>query len=74
LRRRIMMILMSAFPEMLDPREALEVGADQVLGKHAPFDHVLKAIRELGDEPSSAIHPPTLKKFSPNFVCMNTQK
>ena len=60
----IKVLVMSAFPEMLDPREALEVGADQVLGKHVPFDHLLKAIRGPGGEPSSAIHPPTQKKCS----------
>ena len=53
----IKVLVMSAFPEMLEPREALEAGADRVLGKHVPLDRVLEAIRELGDERSSAIHP-----------------
>lgn len=52
----IKVLVMSAFPEMLDPHETLEAGADRVLSKHEPFDRVLEAIRELGNERSSPIH------------------
>ncbi len=49
-------LVMSAVAELANPREALEAGADRVLGKVAHPDEVFAAIRELGGEQSTAIH------------------
>ena len=51
------LLVMSAFAKMAHPREALEAGADRVLGKVASSDEVFATIRELRGEQSTAIHP-----------------
>jgi DNA-binding NarL/FixJ family response regulator len=43
-------LVMSAFAELANPQEALEAGADRVLGKVASPDEVFTTIRELGGE------------------------
>lgn len=50
-------LVMSAFAQLANPREALEAGADKVLGKVAPSSEVLATIRELGGQNSTAIQP-----------------
>jgi DNA-binding response OmpR family regulator len=46
----VKVLVMSAFASLANPQEALEAGADQVLGKVAPPHEVLATIRELKDE------------------------
>ena len=53
----VKVLVMSAFEELAKPREALEAGADRALNKVSPPDEVFAAIRELGGEQSTAIHP-----------------
>jgi two-component system OmpR family response regulator len=53
----VKVLVMSALAELANPREALEAGADQVLGKVTPSEEVLATIRELGEQRSTAIHP-----------------
>jgi DNA-binding NarL/FixJ family response regulator len=43
-------LVMSAFTESSNPQEALEAGADRVLGKLVPPDEVFTTIRELRGE------------------------
>jgi DNA-binding NarL/FixJ family response regulator len=52
----VKVLVMSAFAEMAKPPEALEAGADRVLGKVAPPDEVFTTIRELGGEQSTSMH------------------
>jgi DNA-binding NarL/FixJ family response regulator len=52
----VKVLVMSAFAEMAKPPEALEAGADRVLGKVAPPDVVFTTIRELGGEQSTSMH------------------
>jgi DNA-binding NarL/FixJ family response regulator len=52
----VKVLVMSAFAEMAKPPEALEAGADRVLGKVAPHDEVFTTIRELGGEQSTSMH------------------
>jgi DNA-binding NarL/FixJ family response regulator len=50
-------LVMSAFTELSNPQEALEAGADRVLGKLAASPSEVHAtIRELGGEQSTSIH------------------
>jgi DNA-binding NarL/FixJ family response regulator len=53
----VKVLVMSAFAELANPREALEAGADKVLGKVVPSSKVLATIRELGGQNSTAIQP-----------------
>ena len=43
-------LVMSAFAGLANRREALEAGADRVLGKVAPSEEAFAAIRKLGSE------------------------
>jgi DNA-binding NarL/FixJ family response regulator len=52
----VKVLVMSAFAEMAKPPEALEAGADRVLGKVAPPDEVFATIRELGGEQTTSMH------------------
>jgi DNA-binding NarL/FixJ family response regulator len=53
----VKVLVMSAFVELVNEREALEAGADRVLGKVEPPEEVFAAIRQLGDNHSTPIHP-----------------
>ena len=46
----VKVLVMSAFAELANPKEALEAGADRVLGKVTPSDQVFATIRELSGE------------------------
>ena len=50
-------LVISAYEELVNRREAIEAGADRVLGKVGLPDEVFVAIRQLGGEQSAAIHP-----------------
>jgi DNA-binding NarL/FixJ family response regulator len=50
-------LVISAYEELVNRREALEAGADRVLGKVGLPDEVFVAIRQLGGEQFAAIHP-----------------
>ena len=50
-------LVISAYEELVNWREAIEAGADRVLGKVGLPDEVFVAIRQLGGEQSAAIHP-----------------
>jgi DNA-binding NarL/FixJ family response regulator len=52
-------LVMTAFVSLANPQEAMEAGADRVLAKVASPEEVLATIRELGDEQSTTIHPPS---------------
>jgi len=53
----VKVLVMSAFASLANPPEALEAGADRVLGKVAPPDEVFATIRELREEQSTANDP-----------------
>jgi DNA-binding NarL/FixJ family response regulator len=53
----VKVLVMSAFAELVNRREALEAGADRVLGKVEPLEEAFAAIRQLVGEHSAAIHP-----------------
>jgi len=50
-------LVISAYEELVNQREALEAGADRVLGKVGLPQEVFVAIRQLGGEQFAAIHP-----------------
>ena len=50
-------LVISAYEELVNRREALEAGADRVLGKVGLPQEVFVAIRQLGGEQFAAIHP-----------------
>jgi DNA-binding NarL/FixJ family response regulator len=50
-------LVMSAFADLMNQREALEAGADRVLGKVESPEKAFAAIRQLGGEHSPPIHP-----------------
>jgi DNA-binding response OmpR family regulator len=52
----VKVLVMSAFAEMAKPPEALEAGADRVLGKVAPPHEVFATIRELRGEQTASMH------------------
>ena len=49
-------LVISAYEELVNRREAIEAGADRVLGKVGLPDEVFVAIRQLGGEQSPPIH------------------
>jgi DNA-binding NarL/FixJ family response regulator len=53
----VKVLVMSAFAELVNRREALEAGADRVLGKVEPLEEAFATIRQLVGEHSAAIHP-----------------
>jgi DNA-binding NarL/FixJ family response regulator len=53
----VKVLVMSAYEDLLNRREAIEAGADRVLGKVGLPDKVFGAIRQLRSERSPAIHP-----------------
>jgi DNA-binding NarL/FixJ family response regulator len=53
----VKVLVMSVLEELANPQEALEAGADQVLGKITSTDRVIATIRSLKGEQSTAIHP-----------------
>ncbi len=53
----VKILVMSAFAELMNQREALEAGADRVLGKVEPPEKAFAAIRQLGGERSTPIYP-----------------
>jgi DNA-binding NarL/FixJ family response regulator len=53
----VKVLVMSAFAALVNRREALEAGADRVLGKVEPLEEAFAAIRQLVGEHSAAIHP-----------------
>lgn len=52
----VKVLVMSAFVELVNQREALEAGADRVLGKVEPPEEVFAAIRQLGGGQTTPIH------------------
>jgi DNA-binding NarL/FixJ family response regulator len=50
-------LVISAYEELANRREALEAGADRVLGKVGLPQEMFVAIRQLGGEQFAAIHP-----------------
>lgn len=50
-------LVMSAFTELANSQEALETGADKVMGKVGSLDEVFAAIGQLGGEQTTHIHP-----------------
>jgi DNA-binding NarL/FixJ family response regulator len=50
-------LVMSAFAELMNQREGFEAGADRVLSKVEPPEKAFAAIRQLGGERSTPIHP-----------------
>lgn len=53
----VKVLVMSAYEELVNRREAIEAGADRVLGKVGLPDEVFGAIRHLKGAHSSATHP-----------------
>jgi DNA-binding NarL/FixJ family response regulator len=53
----VKVLVMSVSEELANPQEAMEAGADQVLGKITSTDRVIATIRSLKGEQSTAIHP-----------------
>jgi DNA-binding NarL/FixJ family response regulator len=53
----VKVLAISAYEDLVNRREALEAGADRVLGKVGRPDEVFGAIRQLGGEQSPAIQP-----------------
>ena len=53
----VKVLAMSAYEDLVNRREAIEAGADRVLGKVGLHDEVSVAIRQLGGKQSPAIHP-----------------
>jgi DNA-binding NarL/FixJ family response regulator len=53
----VKVLVISAFEDLVNRREATEAGADRVLGKVGLPDEVFFAIRQLRGEQSSAMHP-----------------
>jgi DNA-binding NarL/FixJ family response regulator len=53
----VKVLVMSVLEELANTQEALEAGADQVLGKITSTDRVISTIRSLKGEQSTAIHP-----------------
>jgi DNA-binding NarL/FixJ family response regulator len=53
----VKVLMISVLEELAHPQEALEAGADQVLGKITSTDRVVATIRSLKGEQFTAIHP-----------------
>ena len=53
----VKVLAISAYEDLVNRREAIEAGADRILGKVGLHDEVLVAIRQLGGKQSPAIHP-----------------
>jgi DNA-binding NarL/FixJ family response regulator len=53
----VKVLAISAYEDLVNRREAIEAGADRILGKVGLHDEVSVAIRQLGGKQSPAIHP-----------------
>jgi two-component system response regulator DevR len=53
----VKVLVMSTFEDLVNPQEALEAGADEVLAKVTLPDRVFATIRKLGREQSTASDP-----------------
>ena len=53
----VKVLAISAYEDLVNRREAIEAGANRVLGKVGLHDEVFVAIRQLGGKRSPAIHP-----------------
>jgi DNA-binding NarL/FixJ family response regulator len=53
----VKVLAISAYEDLVNRREAIEAGADRILGKVGLHDEVSVAIRQLGGKQSPSIHP-----------------